>query len=346
MTGIADANQAIATNNLFQSAVNDHFFNQIFTSTNNQAGNWFNRSMGWASCIFMGLVGLELMWSIVQAWTTKRDIDGLVQEIGQRIFFACFGGLILWNAPYIVPLATEDLVAVGINVAGGNCQQANAQWTCQYSNAMGWSGNQVDIDGIINSGDSIANAFYTKYNAIPSAAVRAAINPDLTATAYMINLGFTFVALQLMISMFQMMITVGGGAFLLGFIGSRWTLPYAAMYPKMLIDSGIKIISVTLMLAIGNKLVSSWIGYANSMFLTPQSLHTVGFSTLLYSLIAWFMPGAIQGMTNSANIGSGLKNFFHGASFGGGSGGSTGGSGGGGASSNQSELTHQAANVS
>ena len=54
-------------------------------------------------------------------------------------------------------------------------------------------------------------------------------------------LAYALVAAQLLLTEIQLCVVVGGGAFLLGFIGSRWTMPFAEVYPRMLLQSGMQL---------------------------------------------------------------------------------------------------------
>ena len=72
---------------------------------------------------------------------------------------------------------------------------------------------------------------------------------------------FTLVAIQLFVTNVESYIVIGGGALMLGFLGSRWTLPFGEKYFGYAISVGVKLFVLQLVVGMGGGLAQAIIAH-------------------------------------------------------------------------------------
>ncbi len=242
---------------------------------------WLGAALGWARVIFAGLVVLELTWSVLEIFLRNRDLDSFVNSLVIRIISIGAAIFVLSVAGSIVLPLIDDFTNIGASIAGA-------------------SGVTVATtpDDVLGTGFTLASDMMNSNNNQGWQAQLLALLPQIIG-AFAVLLAFAVVAGQLLLTKIQIFIVVGGGAFLLGFLGSRWTLPFAERYPSMVIASGLKLVVIVLIVGLGQILEPRWA----AVFATPQppiQYLSVGASAVIYALIAWNIPAFIAAMAGTS----------------------------------------------
>lgn len=263
-------------------AASGDFLNNIQGQYQNATSAWLNASLSWARNIFVGLIGLELTWSAVEIFFGNRSIDAFLGSFALRIISIGSAMTILTIAPTIVLPAIQDFTNIGANIA-----------------SIGGHPVASTPDDVFMTGFNVASAMSTSTAGLDFNSFLAAIIPQSFGTLLML-LSYGLIACQLLLANIQIMIVVGGGAFLLGFLGSRWTLPFAEKYPAMVVASGIKLVVIVLIVGLGESLSAIWMKDFSAQHPAPLQYLVDGVASLIYALIAWHIPNYILAMSGAS----------------------------------------------
>jgi len=127
-----------------------------------------------------------------------------------------------------------------------------------------------------------------------SSGVQLAISEAVTIFAYGVVAG------SLLLTWIEAYVIVGSGAFLLGFIGSRWTLPWAERYFAMLIAVCVKLTIIMIIVSLGQFLSADWITDFTSADKSAIDYIAIAGSALIYGLIAWTAPRFVANLVGAS----------------------------------------------
>jgi len=301
-------------------AVTPGAFNDVFNQYNAATKSWLTASLTWASLIFSGIILLEITWSFVEAVINELDMQSIVSMLMKRIIYVGTALFIIASIPIFVTAILQDFLNIGNNIA-----------------SSGGVPTDVTPDSVFNDGFNIAAAVMesTRNDGFIAQALEAL---PQTLAALLILISYAVVAAQLLLTEIQILLVVGGGAFMVGFIGSRWTMPYAEGYLRMIIQSGLKLVAITLVVGLGKTLGLHWLQAVSKPHAGMLDYISIAASSVVYALIAWHLPGIMQAFAgaSSAISASSVASSAYGAARqaissagrggGGGGGGATGGS--------------------
>lgn len=245
-------------------------------------GTWLTAAMGWARVIFVGLVVLELTWSILEIFLRNRDAESFLNSLIIRIISIGAAIFILSIAPSIVLPLIQDFTNIGASIASAGGYPA-----------------ATTPNGVFGVGIQIANELGKNDIGQQFTTFLTMVIPTIVSEL-LVLFAFGIVAGQLLLTLIQIYIVVGGGAFLLGFIGSRWTMPFAEKYPAMVISSGLKLVVITLIVGLGKSLGDHWIAQAAQPNPSAVTMLTIGAETTIYAIIAWNIPNFIAAMAGAS----------------------------------------------
>lgn len=260
------------------------FLDTIKSNYDNATASWLDAALVFASAIFAGLIVLELAWSLTEIFLRSRDIDSFLNSLIMRIIGIGSGIFLLTNAHTIVTSALADFVTIGSGIAN-----SSGTVTATSPDAIFMQGYRI-AEYMIASSQGIG---------LPGEALLA-LPQDIGALLVLV--AYALVAAQLLLTEIQIDLVIGAGAFLLGFIGSRWTLPFAESYPRMLVASGSKLVAILLVVGLGNTLAAHFIAQAQQTGSGALAYLTIGASALIYGLIAWNLPALMQAFAAAAPI--------------------------------------------
>ncbi|MHB8346122.1 MAG: type IV secretion system protein, partial [Acidiferrobacterales bacterium] len=107
---------------------------------------------------------------------------------------------------------------------------------------------------------------------------------------------------QLLVTLIESYIVIGGGALMLGFAGSRWTLPFAERYLGYAVSVGIKLFVLYLIVGLGGtlaqQLVAQIVSYGSNV--PPIVYLQAGVGSLVFGAIGYLVPGLAGAMMNGS----------------------------------------------
>jgi type IV secretion system protein TrbL len=242
---------------------------------------WFGALFPVARNLFFTLAAIEIVWA-ASWWVVERDdpTQILVQFL-RRIIAIGFFLAILTFADVWVPAIIDGFATAG-RTAGG-LPELNP--------------STVIDQGIAVASTLIASISVAGWFTSPGGNLVAAIASLLTFLAFVIIAG------QLALSLIEMYIVIGGGVLLLGFAGSRWTMPFAERYLSYAVAIGIKLFVLYLIIGVGTALAASWAPTLAGVGTSPADLFAILGASFVYMIVAWQIPSFASAMiAGSVNL--------------------------------------------
>ncbi len=260
------------------------FLNGIVGTYQSATSTWIHNGLTVAAGIFGALVTLEITWSLLEAFLGSGDIHAFLGSLIKRIVAIGVAVFIFDNGGEIVSALLADFLKIGTAIAGGNI-------TTPTPDDVFGQGFQIAQVIMASTAGDVAFG--------PLASIAAL--PQMLASLLVLA-AYGIVAAQLMLTEIQIDIVVGIGAFLLGFLGSRWTMPFAEAYPRMVLASGVKLITIIAIVGLGNSLFLNFSRAASAPGASPVQFLSIGVSTLIYALIAWNLPSIMQMLSGASPV--------------------------------------------
>lgn len=248
-------------------------------------GGWLDAAMQIARTIFVTLIGAEVTYALIQIFLQRRSLDEFVSGLTFKIISVGAAVTVLSLAPTFIPGLLNDFMRIGtqISVSGGHAVTLSPSQVM----AQGW-----DLAGAMN--DTTENLNWIEF-------AKAAIPVEFGQLLVIIS--YSVVAGSLLLTLIESYVVVAGGAFLLGFIGSRWTVPWTERYFAMLVAIAVKLTVIMLIVGLGDSLAAKWI----SLF-KPGAVNdfvdyfAVAGDALVYCLIAWSAPRFVASMVGASPV--------------------------------------------
>lgn len=284
---------------------------QIQSAFQTASTGWMTASLNLARPLFFGLAGLEFAWAAINYTLRKNDLGELLTSMTLKILGIAFFAMLLTEAPTWIPPIINSFTQAGQTVGGGGATS--------ISGAIGPS--EILSDGINTAAKviSVANGINGQQTSSgisffhPGDSIAALGQGFLSAifigiAGLMIILGFLAIALQLLITTIESYIVIGGGALMLGFAGSRWTLPFAEKYFGYAVSVGIKLFTIYLVAGFGGQLaniiIQHWAAVAAAAppnnVVGPVDFLTAGATSLAYGAVGYMVPGIAGSMMNGS----------------------------------------------
>lgn len=272
---------------------------------------WMSSSLNLSRPLFFGLAGLEFAWAAINYTLRKNDLGELLTSMTLKILGIAFFAMLLTEAPAWIPPIINSFTQAGQTVGGGGATS--------ISGAVGPS--EILTQGIDTAAKvvSVANSITGQQTASGVSILHpgnsiAAIGSSLLSSIFiglsglMIILGFLAIAIQLLITTIESYIVIGGGALMLGFAGSRWTLPFAEKYFGYAVSVGIKLFTIYLVAGFGGQLaniiIQHWATVAAAAppnnTVGPLDFLTAGATSLAYGAVGYMVPGIAGSMMNGS----------------------------------------------
>jgi len=125
-------------------------------------------------------------------------------------------------------------------------------------------------------------------------------------TAIVMALIFSMVAANVMIALAELYIVLTAGVMVLGFLGSSWTREYAMGYFRFAIASGVKLLSMQILIGIGFQLIQQMFPHDHTNYEFDYVLAMVGSVMLVYLLSSTLPQTAANMISGHANGGIGF----------------------------------------
>jgi type IV secretion system protein TrbL len=276
----------------------DGMLDNMLASVEAATGTWLSRAVNVALGIFAALAVLELAWTGVQAVLKKGEVSDLIGSITLKIAGLAFFYTLIVKAPEWLPLIPQSFQQAGQTISGVTSALTPSGLIDQGVNLVGalWEKTANDIS-IFDVGSF-------------PLAIAAAI------AAFILLIGFAILAIQMFIVKLEMLLIFAGGAMMLGFSGSRWSMNFAEKYIGYGVSTGAKFIVISLLAGLATTFVNDVtnnINGANSIeFKTLASLSGSGIlfalaSYMTPSLAGSFLSGAASmSLSNTAAAGASI----------------------------------------
>jgi P-type conjugative transfer protein TrbL len=248
-------------------------------------GGWLDAAMQIARTIFVALIGAEVAFSLIQIFLEKRSLEDFVSGLTLKIIAVGAAVTVLSLAPTFIPGLLDDFMRIGsqISASGGHAVTLSPSQVM----AQGW-----DIAGAMN--DTTENLSWLEF-------AKAAIPVEFGQLFVIIS--YSVVAGSLLLTLIEAYVVVSGGAFLLGFIGSRWTTPWAERYFAMLVSVAVKLTVIMLIVGLGGSLSAKWITLFHPGAINDfVDYFAVAGDAFVYCLIAWNAPRFVAGMVGASPV--------------------------------------------
>jgi type IV secretion system protein TrbL len=280
------------------SAFFDSIVKAFYGATGGISGGtgWLTRANSIASHIFLSLVVIEITWTAIHWLLRKNEIGDLIVSMFFKIMSVTF---MYWIAVTLVPQWIPMLLQGFLQIATGISNVDLAK--LQGIDVQGYlSPSGIMSVGMCNA-DNLA-AMSTLWSD-SNIATQLLYSLMTVFTIFFVLVSFLVVTLQLLMTEIESFIVLFGGAAMLGFTGSRWTLPWGEKYFGYAVSVGVKLLVIYLIVAVGNKVVSHELND-----IVHNAMNAVGATandsppsikeylrlvviSLIYAGLAWNVPG-------------------------------------------------------
>jgi type IV secretion system protein TrbL len=229
---------------------------------------WFAALFPIARNLFFTLAAIEIVWA-ASWWVIERDDPSQIfVEFLKRVIAIGFFLAVLTFADVWIPAIIDGFAAAG-QLAGG-LPELNP--------------STVIDQGIAVSSTLISSISLAGWFSSPGGNLVAAVS------ALLCFLAFVVIAGQLALTLIEMYVIIGGGVLLLGFAGSRWTIPFAERYLSYAVAVGIKLFVLYLVIGVGTAFAASWGATLTAAGTSPSDLFAILGASLVYMIVAWQIP--------------------------------------------------------
>lgn len=252
---------------------------------------WGTSIQAYAVHLFWYLVLIDFTWTTIVWVKDRKEVGEILTGYIGKIVSIGFFWLLLQSAGDWIPAIISSFAKIG-------------------QDASGMGGVALTPDGIFAMSLTVV---FDMYSAMSDLGVidRIAVSFGVAIAALCIVVGFAMIAGQLLVTLVESYIAIGGGVILLGFGGSRWTTDMASSYLKFAVGTGMKLMLCYLVIGAGMTMFTMHFppvdAAANGIvkIYIVQSLAIAG-EALIFVYLAFNIPGlAAAMMSGSPNMSMG-----------------------------------------
>ncbi|WP_413974928.1 P-type conjugative transfer protein TrbL [Stenotrophomonas acidaminiphila] len=271
---------------------NQGMLDQVVTEFATRATSWQAVVMNAAMFLFWTLGTISLVFTFGFMALRKADIGEFFAEF---IRFILFFGFFLWllrNGPAFANSIIQSLARIGEQASGVE---------------------SVTPSGIVDIGFMILKQAFT--NSSIWSPVDSFIGVALSVGILIL---LAVVAVNMLLLLVSGWLLMYAGIFFLGFGGSRWTSDMAINYYKTVLGLAVQIMTMVLLVGIGNDLLSSFYARMNTGTLNFEELGVMLVFCVALLMLVNRVPPLVAGIITGAGIGGagGIGNFGVGAAIG------------------------------
>ncbi|GAB1394107.1 hypothetical protein MASR1M60_22710 [Rhodocyclaceae bacterium] len=267
----------------------------IVSAAESASGGWMNTALGYARNLFFGLAAIEFVWAGTQLLLQKGELSEAVVGLLMKIVTISFFGMLLTMAPTWIPAVMDSFKLAGQGISGAPSLSPSSV----IDQGVNVAATMVDKGMGINGG-MLENAFGDGLGKWLLSAIIIGLSGLIVIIAY------TIVAIQMAITLIEMYMIIGGGALMLGFMGSRWTMNFGEKLFGYAVSIGAKLLTIYLVVGFGQTLTDSIIQHIqniaanNGGHLGFSDFLGVGGASLAYGAIGYLVPGLAGSMLNGS----------------------------------------------
>jgi len=271
---------------------NQGMLDQVVTEFATRATSWQTVVMNAAMFLFWTLGTISLVFTFGFMALRKADIGEFFAEF---IRFILFFGFFLWllrNGPAFANSIIQSLARIGEQASGVA---------------------SVTPSGIVDIG------FMILKQAFRNSSIWSPVDSFIgVALSVGILILLAVVAVNMLLLLVSGWLLMYAGILFLGFGGSRWTSDMAINYYKTVLGVAVQIMTMVLLVGIGNDLLSSFYARMNTGTLNFEELGVMLVFCVALLMLVNRVPPLIAGVISGAGIGNagGIGNFGAGAAVG------------------------------
>ena len=271
---------------------NQGMLDQVVTEFATRATSWQTVVMNAAMFLFWTLGTISLVFTFGFMALRKADIGEFFAEF---IRFILFFGFFLWllrNGPAFANSIIQSLARIGEQASGVA---------------------SVTPSGIVDIGFMILKQAFT--NSSIWSPVDSFIGVALSVGILIL---LAVVAVNMLLLLVSGWLLMYAGIFFLGFGGSRWTSDMAINYYKTVLGVAVQIMTMVLLVGIGNDLLSSFYARMNTGTLNFEELGVMLVFCVALLMLVNRVPPLVAGVISGTGVGNagGIGNFGAGAAIG------------------------------
>lgn len=271
---------------------NQGMLDQVVTEFATRATSWQAVVMNAAMFLFWTLGTISLVFTFGFMALRKADIGEFFAEF---IRFILFFGFFLWllrNGPAFANSIIQSLARIGEQASGVA---------------------SVTPSGIVDIG------FMILKQAFSNSSIWSPVDSFIgVALSLGILILLAVVAINMLLLLVSGWLLMYAGIFFLGFGGSRWTSDMAINYYKTVLGVAVQIMTMVLLVGIGNDLLSSFYARMNTGTLNFEELGVMLVFCVALLMLVNRVPPLVAGIITGSGIGGagGIGNFGAGAAIG------------------------------
>lgn len=272
--------------------INQGMLDQVVTEFATRATSWQAAVMNAAMFLFWTLGTISLVFTLGFMALRKADIGEFFAEF---IRFILFFGFFLWllrNGPAFANSIIQSLARIGEQASGVA---------------------SVTPSGIVDIG------FMILKQAFSNSSIWSPVDSFIgVALSLGILILLAVVAINMLLLLVSGWLLMYAGIFFLGFGGSRWTSDMAINYYKTVLGVAVQIMTMVLLVGIGNDLLSSFYARMNTGTLNFEELGVMLVFCVALLMLVNRVPPLVAGIITGSGIGGagGIGNFGAGAASG------------------------------
>lgn len=271
---------------------NQGMLDQVVTEFATRATSWQTVVMNAAMFLFWTLGTISLVFTFGFMALRKADIGEFFAEF---IRFILFFGFFLWllrNGPAFANSIIQSLARIGEQASGVA---------------------SVTPSGIVDVG------FMILKQAFRNSSIWSPVDSFIgVALSVGILILLAVVAVNMLLLLVSGWLLMYAGIFFLGFGGARWTSDMAINYYKTVLGVAVQIMTMVLLVGIGNDLLSSFYARMNTGTLNFEELGVMLVFCVALLMLVNRVPPLVAGVISGTGIGNagGIGNFGAGAAIG------------------------------
>ena len=263
------------------------------------SGGWMSSALGYAKNLFFGLAAIEFAWSAIQLTLKKSELSEIMVGTLFKVMSLSFFAMVLIKAPEWIPAIVNSFKAAGAGVGGASVLSPSAVFDqgLQVASSL----MQFSNDAAPSTGGMIINTLTSSGQGLGKFMLSSII---VGVASVFIILGYGLIAVQLLITLVESYLIIGGGALMLGFSGSRWTHNLSEKYFGYAISIGVKLFTIYLIIGFGDSFTQALKDtIAASYAAHPEGPSFgdylgVGGASLFYGVTGYMAPGLAGSMLN------------------------------------------------
>ncbi|MDR0479785.1 MAG: P-type conjugative transfer protein TrbL [Burkholderiaceae bacterium] len=275
-------------------------FDSTVSSFYGASSSWLTNASGIASHIFWALAAIEFTWAAINWVLRKHEIGDLLASVFFKIMsIMFFYWLAISYAPTWIPMVLQGFGQMATGVLGST-------GTTPPTVEPG----MISPSAVMNVGLCVANNLtVSASNWAASGLADKFLFALMTVASIVVTIiAYFLITLQLLMTEIEAFIVLFGGAVMLGFTGSRWTLPWGEKYFAYAVSVGVKLMVIFLIVGLGDQIVTNGVNaLVTGQTLTLGQYAQMMMVVLIYAGLAWNVPsmaGSFLNGTPNMSLGS------------------------------------------